>query len=89
MTKKLSFDEAKALAKRTQERHTVIKSKFKGNCSTCHYTIWQGERIAYNGKPHHIDCKRALNDDTPRTLDPYYQRLIGKVSKKRLRKALG
>jgi len=65
----------------------IMRSKYKGTCSTCHYTIWRGEDN-YNGKPTHLDCKTALTDKSARELDPCYLGIYGKVNKKKLRDAL-
>ena len=62
----------------------VLNAKYRGYCADCHFTVWQGERVNYDGKVHHVDCKSALLDDTPRVLNPTYARIIGKVSKTRL-----
>ena len=66
----------------------IMKSKYKGTCSICHYTIWRGEDIEYNGKPKHLDCKAALIDKSARELDQRYLGIYGAVDKKMLRKAL-
>lgn len=63
---------------------TQLKSKFKNYCIDCHYTIWQGEMINYDGKPHHQDCLSALKDETPRTLNPHVEKMLGKANKSKV-----
>ena len=66
-----------------------MTSKYKGRCSTCHFTIWAGEKINRHGKQYyHIDCKKALIDKTARELDPRYLGIYGTVDNKKLRNAL-
>jgi hypothetical protein len=64
--------EARRNKKRPKPPYTIMKSKFIGFCSDCHYTIWQGEKIKYNGRAVHMDCVKALNDNTPRRKDLKY-----------------
>lgn len=66
-------------------KSTKIHSKFKSHCNTCHYTIWQGELINYNGVATHLDCKSALVDETPRRLDPQYKDIFGKINKEKIK----
>lgn len=49
-----------------------IRSKFSSYCSKCHYTIWFGELVWYDGRARHLDCTRAIKDSTPRVLDERY-----------------
>lgn len=65
-----------------------IRTKYKGFCSRCHYTVWQGEKAWLHGKVRHLDCKAALADRTARELDPRYVGIYGKVNKARLRRAI-
>lgn len=65
-----------------------MKAKYRGYCNNCHYTIWQGETINYNGQAYHADCVVALKDDTPRRLNPSYIKLYGKVDKVKLAEQL-
>lgn len=67
---------------------SVIYSKYKGYCSRCHYTIWVNEKIGYDGKAYHLDCKKAILDNTPRILDKRYIKVIGDVDKKKVKAAL-
>ncbi len=66
-------------------RVSNIKSKFKGYCKDCHFTIWQGESIKYDGKSHHLDCIKAIKDKTPRTLHPHWEKMFGKPNIKKLK----
>ena len=69
-----------------QERAaTVLHAKYRGFCAVCHHTIWQNEKMSYDGQAKHLDCLRALNDGTPRVMDKRYERVLGKISKKKLR----
>lgn len=63
----------------------VIHSKYKGFCSKCHFTIWQNEKIEYNGNAKHLDCLEAIKDKTPRVCDPRYLDVLGKITKKKLK----
>ncbi len=63
---------------------TVIRSRYKGFCWTCHYTIWLNERIRYDGRAKHLDCEVAMKDDTPRQMDPRWARAMGAPKKGRV-----
>lgn len=64
---------------------STMVSKHKGYCTDCHFTIWIGERITFDGRAHHLDCKRAIKDETPRDLHPHWQKLFGKPNIKKLK----
>jgi hypothetical protein len=72
-----------------QKVGTVMPSKYKGYCATCHYTIWPKEKMRYNGQSHHLDCYKAIKDETPRDLHPHYIKLLGQVNKKKLKEKIG
>ena len=62
-----------------------IKAKFRSYCATCHYTVWQNERVNYDGKSvTHLECFKALQDETPRILHPHYVNTLGRVDKDKL-----
>jgi hypothetical protein len=65
-----------------------IYARYKGFCATCHYTIWQGERIWYDGRAKHLDCRRAILDNTPRVVDDKYIHILGKLNRKKMKAAL-
>jgi len=69
---------------------TIMYSRFKSYCCRCHYTIWKDERIGYEGrgKAWHMDCKKAILDDTVRELDPKARKLFGPVKKSNLKDRL-
>ena len=67
---------------------TTITARFSGYCNTCHFTFFAKEGIRYNGLAHHLDCQKALTDKYPRTLNPLYKRLIGNVSRSKMRQLL-
>lgn len=49
----------------------TIKAKFKGYCTKCWHSYWQGEQVNKEGRGFsHLDCLRALADKTPRRLNP-------------------
>lgn len=66
-----------------------LNARYRTYCNKCQHSIWQGERIRYNGKPWHLDCQSALRDNTPRVLNPRYVSIIGKTSTKKVRALLG
>lgn len=74
--------------KKSKNKGTIMNSRFNGFCAKCHYTIWKNEKIRYNGKATHLDCKKAIKDSTPRVLDNKYLSTVGKVNKKKLRESL-
>ena len=67
---------------------TIMHSRIKGYCSTCRHSIWLNEKIIYDGKAHHLDCSKALVDETPRRLDPNYLSTFGKIKKSELAKMI-
>jgi hypothetical protein len=67
----------------------VIRSRYKGFCWTCHYTIWLSERIKFDGRAKHLDCVKALHDDTPRQMDPRWAAALGKPKRGRVRFVTG
>lgn len=65
-----------------------IKAKFRSYCATCHYTVWQNERVNYDGTSvTHLDCVQALKDKTPRKLHPNFLNTWGEIKKHKLIKA--
>jgi len=50
----------------------AFAAKYKGFCSHCHMTVWQGERVKWAKRKRgveHLNCLRAFDDPTPRVLD--------------------
>lgn len=66
------------------KEYTIIPSKFKGYCFECYFTIWKNENIKFSGKARHIDCLKALKDETPRQLNPAFKKTMGKVTKNQM-----
>lgn len=66
----------------------MMNARYQGYCNRCHYTIWKGENIQYDGKAYHFDCVVSLQDATPRILNPQYVKTYGKVDKIKLAKQL-
>lgn len=58
-----------------------INAKFRSYCATCLFTIFKNEVIAFDGKPHHLNCLTALKDEFPRIMSPTNQKLYGKVNR--------
>lgn len=73
---------------KTAKPRTLMRSKYKGFCSKCHYTIWQNEQIWFNGTATHFDCLEALKDKSQRDIDWKYVKTLGKVNKKKLRETI-
>ena len=63
---------------------TVLRSRYKGFCWTCHYTIWLNERIRFDGRAKHLDCLVAIRDETPREMDPRWAHAMGAPKKGRV-----
>jgi hypothetical protein len=85
---RMNHEKLNTLDKGKRNKETNLRSKYKSYCWECHYTIWVNEEIKYNGKARHVDCARALMDNTPREIDSRYLGVYGKVNKNKLRKAL-
>jgi hypothetical protein len=69
--------------------YKVMRSRYKGFCWTCHYTIWLNEQIKFDGRAKHLDCLGALHDDTPRQMDPHWMTALGKSKPGRVRFVTG
>lgn len=78
----------KVANKKRKTSSTIMNSKFKGYCASCHYTIWQGEKIRYNGNAVHLDCKVSISDPTPRVIDQKWLSTLGNVNKKKLKEKI-
>ena len=60
-----------------------IRTKYKGYCDRCHFTIWKGEAVDHSKQTVHRNCVEALRDPTPRRMNTEYRGIYGSVDRKR------